>query len=114
MIKKIEAIVKDEQLNEVKDALEAAGFMGMTITPVRGRGRQGGISLEWRASTYRVDLMHKILLTIVVKAEDVKTVTDVIIEVCKNDPTAGGGKIFISTIDEVIRIRSGETGLDAI
>lgn len=113
-IKKIEAIFKDEQLNEVKDALEAAGFVSMTITPVRGRGRQGGISLEWRASTYRVDLLHKILLSIVVKAEDVEKVIEIITAVCQNDVTGGGGKIFVSPIEQVIRMRGGETGLNAI
>jgi len=113
-IKKIEAIFKDEQLTEVKDALEAAGFISMTIIPVRGRGRQGGISLEWRATTYRVDLLHKILLSIVVKAEDVSTVVEIITAICQNDVTGGGGKIFISPIEQVIRMRGGETGLDAI
>jgi nitrogen regulatory protein P-II 1 len=113
-IKKIEAVVKDEQIAEIKDALEAAGFLSMTLTPVRGRGRQGGMSLEWRASTYKVDFLHRVMLTLVVKESDVQTITDILIRVCQSDVTGGGGKIFISPVDEVIRIRTGERGIDAL
>jgi len=107
-MKRIEAIIKEENLDGVKDALDAAGFTGLTVLNCRGRGTQGGINLEWRARTYRVDLLHKLMLMLVVKDEDVQTVVDCIVSVCQSDPTAGAGKIFISPVEQVIRIRTGE------
>lgn len=113
-LKKIEAIFKEDHLGPVKEALEEAGFIGMTIASVKGRGRQGGISLEWRASTYRVDWLPKVCLSIVVKESDVEAITDLIIKVCRGDISGGGGKIFVSPVDQVIRISTGETGIDAL
>lgn len=113
-MKRIEAIIKEENLDAVKAALETAGFVGMTVFHCRGRGKSGGISLEWRAGTYRVDLLHKIMLMLVVCDDDVPTVTALIMEMCRTDQTGGAGKIFISPVDEVIRIRTGERGESAI
>jgi nitrogen regulatory protein P-II 1 len=113
-MKRIEAVIKEEQLDAVKEALDAAGFVGMTVCPVKGRGTSGGINLAWRAGTYRVDFLHKILLMLVVKDADYGKVVDIIIEVCKTDLTGGAGKIFVSTVDEVIRIRTGERNEDAV
>jgi nitrogen regulatory protein P-II 1 len=113
-MKRIEAIIKEEHLDAVKAALDAAGFVGMTVSHCRGRGKSGGISLEGRAGTYRVDLLHKIMLMLVVRDQDISTVTDLIINVCRTDQTGGAGKIFISPVEEVIRIRTGERGEDAI
>ena len=107
-MKKIEAIIKEENLNAVKEALEEAGFMEMTVYPVRGRGTKGGIALEWRAGPYKVDFLHKVMMMVVVKDEDYPKVVDIVVKVCRSDQTGGAGKIFISTIDEVIRIRTGE------
>lgn len=113
-MKRIEAIIKEEHLDGVKTALDANGIVGLTISHCRGRGKSGGISLEGRAGTYRVDLLHKVMIMLVVRDEDVTKVTDSIMTVCQTDPTGGAGKIFISPIDDVIRIRTGERGEAAI
>lgn len=113
-MKRIEAIIKEEQLPAVKDALEAAGYTGMTIFPVRGRGTGGGLELEWRAGKYKVDFLHKMMLMLVVKDEYYKVVVEIIVDVCKEDQTGGAGKIFVSTVDEVIRIRTGERNTEAL
>jgi len=113
-MKKIEAVIKEEHLDEVKEALSEAGFVSMTVSAVKGRGTRGGIQLEWRAGSYRVDFLAKIMVMLVVKDEDVKPVCDVIVNVCRKDPTGGAGKIFVSTVDEVIRIRTGERDNDVL
>lgn len=113
-MKRVEAIIKEETLEAIKDGLEAAGFTSMTIFNCRGRGTSGGINLEWRVGTYRVDFLHKILLMLIIKDEEVNKVTDIIINVCKADETGGAGKIIISPIEDVIRIRTGERGHNAI
>ncbi|HEY9686493.1 MAG TPA: P-II family nitrogen regulator [Coleofasciculaceae cyanobacterium] len=113
-MKRIEAIIKEENLDAVKAALEAAGFIGLTVFNCRGRGTGGGINLEWRAGTYKVDLLHKIMLMMIVKDHETTTVTDIILEVCKVDATSGAGKIFISPVEEVIRIRTNERNEDAL
>jgi len=113
-MKRIDAIIKEESLEAVKTALDGAGFVGMTITHCRGRGTGGGINLEWRAGTYKVDFLHKIMLMLVVKDKDAPLVIEIITSVCQSDPTGGAGKIFVSTVDEVIRIRTGERNEDAL
>ncbi|MEB3286349.1 MAG: P-II family nitrogen regulator [Vampirovibrionales bacterium] len=113
-MKRIEAIIKEENLDAVKSALDEAGFVGMTVFNCRGRGNSGGIDLEWRAGTYRVDFLHKIMLMLVVGENDVQKVVDIIIQVCQADETGGAGKIFISPVDEVIRIRTGERNEQAL
>jgi nitrogen regulatory protein P-II 1 len=113
-MKKIEAIIKEEHLGPVKTALEAAGFVGMTITPVKGRGTSGGITLEWRAGSYQVDFLNKLLLMLVVPTDRCQQAVDLIIQHCREDASGGAGKIFISPVDEVIRIRTGERDLEAL
>lgn len=113
-MKRIEAIIKEESLDAVKTSLDAAGFVGMTIFNCRGRGTSGGINLEWRAGTYRVDFLHKIMLMLVVRDEEAPKVIDIIMEVCKEDQTGGAGKIFVSSVEEVIRIRTGERNEQAL
>lgn len=113
-MKKIEAIIKEETLDAVKDALDTAGFVGMTVYNVKGRGTSGGIQLEWRAGTYQVDFLHKVMLMLVVPDEDCDKAVDLICQVCRTDVTGGAGKIFISTIDEAVRIRTGERGISAL
>ncbi len=112
-MKKIEAIIREEKLQEVRAALEEAGFIGMTVFDVKGRGAQGGISLQWRVGDYRIDLLPKKMIMLVVKDQDSQQVIDII---CKTSKTgaAGDGKIFISTIDEVIRVRTDENGETAL
>jgi nitrogen regulatory protein P-II 1 len=112
-MKKIEAVIREEKTQEVRVALEEAGFMGMTVYEVKGRGAQGGISLQWRVGDYRIDLLPKKMIMLVVKDQDYQKVVDII---CKFSKTgaAGDGKIFISTVDEVIRVRTEECGEEAL
>jgi nitrogen regulatory protein P-II 1 len=113
-MKKIEAVIKEEYIDAVRKALDTAGFSSMTIYPVRGRGSSGGMELEWRAGTYKVDFLHKVMLMLVVKEEWYKVAINIIVDVCKDDSTGGAGKIFVSTVDEVIRVRTGEYNTEAL
>ena len=112
-MKKIEAIIREESLAAVKQALEEKSYFGMTISEVSGRGRQKGIPLQWRAGEYRVDLLPKLKLELVVLDEDVTAATDAIV---RNSRTGevGDGKIFILPVENVIRIRTGDRGENAI
>ena len=111
--KKIEAIIREEKLDEVRVALEAAGFVGMTVTEVKGRGSQKGITLEWRAGQYRVEFLPKLKLELVVDDFDSERAIKAIEEAARTGK-AGDGKIFVSTVDNVIRIRTGARGTKAI
>lgn len=108
-MKKIEAIIRVEKLEELREALEKKGFIGMTVTEVKGRGKQKGITLEWRVGEYRVEFLPKIKLEMVVAADKVDELISVIEEVCSTGKM-GDGKIFISTVDEVIRLSTKERG----
>lgn len=112
-MKKIEAIIRIEKLDEMRIALEAGGFVGMTLTEVKGRGAQKGITLEWRAGDYRVEFLPKLKLELVVDAVDVEKAVKIITETAKSGK-AGDGKIFVYPVDEVIRVRTGERGKKAI
>lgn len=112
-MKKIEAIIREEKLQEIRVALEETGFVGMTVFDVKGRGAQGGISLQWRVGDYRIDLLPKKMIMLVVKDQDYKKVTDIICKISQSG-AAGDGKIFISTVDEVIRVRTEECGEKAL
>jgi nitrogen regulatory protein P-II 1 len=113
-MKKIEAVIKEECLDAVNEALSEAGFTGMTVYPVRGHGTEGGITLQWRAGTYKVDFLSKLMLMIVVEDQDYPQVVAIISRVCREEQTGGAGKIFVSTVDEVIRIRTGERNGQAL
>ena len=108
-MKKIEAIVREESLNVVKEALEKAGIIGMTITEVSGRGQQKGIQLEWRAGEYRVDFLPKIKVEVVCHDSECEAVVTAISQAAKSG-RIGDGKIFIIPVESVIRIRTGEGG----
>lgn len=108
-MKKIEAIVREEKIHEIRIALEEQGFRSMTVIDVKGRGAQGGISLQWRVGDYRIELLPKKMLMLVVKDHEYRKVVDIICQVCKTG-AAGDGKIFVSTVDEVIRVRTEEKG----
>ena len=112
-MKKIEAIIRPEKIGIVKEALEAEGFSGMTIIEVKGRGRQKGITLQWRAGEYRVDFLPKVKIEIICNDDETNKVIEII---CKNAKTGkpGDGKIFVYPVEEVIRIRTGEKGKDAV
>ena len=112
-MKLVSAIIKPFKLQEVSEALVDAGIEGLTITEVKGYGRQKGHTEMYRGAEYSVDTLPKIKLDILVDDSNLETVTDVISKTA-NTGKIGDGKIFISTIEEVIRIRTGETGSDAI
>ena len=112
-MKKVEAIVKPFKLDEVKDALAEAGIKGMTVTEVKGFGRTGGKREVYRGSAYVVDFVPKVKIEIVCSDALVPGVLEAIERAAKTG-RIGDGKIFVSPVDEVIRIRTGETGDDAI
>ena len=112
-MKKIEAIIKPFKLDEVKDALSEVGVQGMTVTEVKGFGRTGGKKEVYRGSAYVVDFVPKVKVEIIVPNDNLQQVVTVITEAARTGKI-GDGKIFITPIDEVIRIRTGETGEDAI
>ena len=113
MMKQIIAIIKPFKLDEVKQALQEAGIQGLTVSEVKGFGRQKGHTELYRGAEYVVDFLPKIKLEIVIKEEDVQKVVDVIQKSAKTG-RIGDGKIFVVPIEEVLRIRTGETGPAAI
>jgi nitrogen regulatory protein P-II 1 len=106
-MKKIEAIIRPEKLEDVKSALEDRGILGMTLTQVSGRGRQKGIALQWRVGEYRVEFLPKIKLEIVCSDDECKTAVDVI---CKSARTGkvGDGMIFVLPVESAMRVRSSD------
>lgn len=110
---KIEAIVRHHKLEEIKNALSASGVTGMTITEVRGFGRQKGHTETYRGTEYTVDFVPKMKIEIVVAEPLVKSVVDTIVKAAQTGQI-GDGKIFVYPLSEVIRIRTGEAGGDAI
>lgn len=111
--KKIEAIIRVEKLEEVRIALEKEGFVGLTVTEVKGRGSQKGITLEWRAGEYRLEFLPKLKLELVIDDAMVEKGVKTIIEAAKTD-RIGDGKIFVSPVAEVYRIRTEEKGKVAL
>lgn len=112
-MKKIEAIIKPFKLDEVKDGLEQMGITGMTISEIRGFGRQKGHREIYRGAEYNVDFVPKIKIDIVVSADQVDQVIQTIVDHA-NTRQIGDGKIFVLPVEKVIRIRTGEAGKDAI
>jgi len=112
-MKQIEAIIKPFKLDEVKEALTKVGIQGMTITEVKGFGRQKGHTELYRGAEYSVDFLPKVKIQILVPDEKVSQVVDAILQTSRTGKI-GDGKIFIVPVEEVIRIRTGEKGADAI
>jgi len=112
-MKKIDAIIKPFKLEDVKEALATIGVEGLTVTEVKGFGRQKGHTEIYRGSEYTVDFLPKIKLEIVLEEDQVEAAVEAIVNNAKTDKI-GDGKVFISSIDSVMRIRTGETGPDAI
>ena len=112
-MKKIEAIVKPFKLDEVKEALQEAGFQGITVTEVKGFGRQKGHTELYRGAEYVVDFLPKVKIEIVVSDHAVDKAVEAVREAAQTG-RIGDGKIFVSTIDQAIRIRTGETGDEAV
>ena len=112
-MKKIEAIIKPFKLDEVKEALAKQGITGMTVSEVKGFGRQKGHTELYRGSEYRVDFLPKSKLEIVVADDEVDKVVETIVKVAKTG-SIGDGKIFILPVEDAIRIRTGESGDDVL
>ena len=113
-MKKIEAIVRPERVSTIKEALEKLGYPGMTLTDVKGHGKQKGLVQQWRGSQYRIEFLPKVKIELVVEgAEAVGPVVNAIAAHARTGE-AGDGKIFVSEIEEVIRIRTGEYGVSAV
>ena len=112
-MKKIEAIIKPFKLEDVKDALSEAGITGMTVSDVKGYGRQQGHSELYRGAEYVVDFLPKIKIELIIADDDVDSTIDLIIAAAKTGKI-GDGKIFISPIERIIRIRTGEENEEAI
>ncbi|MBN1814355.1 MAG: P-II family nitrogen regulator [Anaerolineae bacterium] len=113
MTKKIEAIIREEKLEDVKSALHEIGVVGMNVLEIRGHGRQGGVTLTGRTGTYQVDMLPKIQLNIVLSDHNVeKTVATIREAAATGEP--GDGIIFVYPVEDVIRIRTGERGKEAL
>ena len=113
MTKKIEAIIREEKLNDVKEALRKLGIVGLNVSEVRGHGRQGGITLTGRTGTYQVDLLPKTQINIVLSDHNLEKTIDVIRR-SAGTGQEGDGIIFIYPVDDVVRIRTGERGREAL
>lgn len=112
-MKKIEAIIKPFKLEDVKEALSEIGIQGMTVTEVKGFGRQKGHTEIYRGSEYTVDFLPKVKLEVVIDDDRADDVAGAIVKAA-NTGKIGDGKVFISTVEQAIRIRTGETGVDAV
>ena len=112
-MKKVEAIIRPFKLDEVKEALIEEGIRGLTISEVRGYGRQKGHTETYRGSEYRIEFVPKIKIEVVVEKEKVETVVEAVLRSAKTGQV-GDGKIFIYNIDDVIRIRTEEAGKEAL
>jgi nitrogen regulatory protein P-II 1 len=112
-MKKIEAIIKPFKLDEVKEALQEIGVQGLSVLEVKGFGRQKGHTELYRGAEYVVDFLPKIKIEVVLPDDQVERAVEAIIAAAKTDKI-GDGKIFVSTVEQAVRIRTGETGEDAI
>ena len=113
MLKKIEAIIREDKLNDVKDALNDIGIRGMNVFEIRGQGRQGGITLAGRSGTYQVDMLTKMQMNIILSEDNVDETIEAILA-AGSTGNAGDGLIFVYPVDEVVRIRTGERGHEAV
>jgi nitrogen regulatory protein P-II 1 len=112
-MKLITAIIKPFKLDDVKDALKSAGVAGMTVTEVRGFGRQGGHTETYRGAEYKIDFVPKVSIEIVIDSDRVDAVIDTIIQAASTGKI-GDGKVWVTEIDRLVRIRTGEEGADAV
>ncbi|HHM04872.1 MAG TPA: P-II family nitrogen regulator [Gammaproteobacteria bacterium] len=112
-MKKVEAVIKPFKLDDVREALSEVGITGMTVVEVKGFGRQKGHTELYRGAEYVVDFLPKVKLELVVKEEQVERAVEAIIQAARTGKI-GDGKVFISDVQRVVRIRTGEEGADAI
>lgn len=113
IMKRIIAVIREEMFENVKMALLEAGCEGMNVSAVKGKGRQLGIRESYRGSSYCIDLIPKTRVELIVNENDLDRIIDVIVESARTGDV-GDGKIFVSDVEEVIRIRTGERGSDAV
>jgi len=109
----VTAIIKPHRLDDVKDALRAAGVSGITVTEAKGFGRQGGHAESYRGTEYKIDFVPKLKLEILVPTEEAEQVAKLVAEAARTGKI-GDGKIWISGVDRAIRVRTGEMGTDAV
>jgi len=112
-MKLVTGIVKPYKLDDVKEALKAAGVVGITVSEVRGFGRQGGHSETYRGAEYKIDFVPKVKLEIVVDDVDSARVVDALVAAAATGEI-GDGKVWVTTVDDLVRIRTGERGADAV
>ncbi len=112
-MKKIECVIRPHKLDEVKSALEAIGIVGMTVTDVRGYGRQRGRTEKYRGNTYVVNLLPKVKLEMVVPDDRAEEALEIALEAARTGEI-GDGKIFVAEVEQAVRIRTGERGNDAL
>ena len=112
-MKKIEAIVRPEKVDDVRKAIESVGYPGITMSEAEGHGKQKGVTQQWRGETYRVDFLPKVKLEIVAGDADIERIVQAIIKAAKTG-AVGDGKIFVSDVRDVIKIRTGERGDQAL
>jgi nitrogen regulatory protein P-II 1 len=113
MLKKIEAIIREDKLNDVKEALRQIGIVGLNSFEIRGHGRQGGITLAGRSGTYQVDMLTKMQINIILSEHNLEdTIEAILTSACTGEP--GDGLIFVFPVEEAIRIRTRERGHEAV
>lgn len=113
MLHLVTAVIKPFRIEEVKEALKGAGVTGITLTEVKGFGRQGGHTETYRGTEYQIDFVPKVKLEVVVPSEDAEKVADLIAETSRTGKI-GDGKIWIAPVERLIRVRTGEQGTDAL
>jgi nitrogen regulatory protein P-II 1 len=113
MFKKIEAIIREEALDSVKDALREIGIVGMNVVEVRGHGRQGGMILSWRGTSYTMDMIPKIQINIILSERNVEKTIEAITKTARTG-VEGDGIIFIYPVEDIVRVRTGERGAEAL
>ncbi len=112
-MKKIEALIRPERLEAVMEELRKLGYPGMTVTEVRGHGKQKGVTQRWRGAEYRVEFLPKMKLEAVVLDEDTGKVVSAVVRAARTG-SIGDGKVFIYDVEDAVRIRTGESGFNAI
>ena len=113
MLKKIEAIIREDKANDVKEALQRIGIVGLNMFEIRGHGRQGGIQLLGRAGSYQVDMLTKVQINIILSDRNLEETIETILDAAHTGEP-GDGVIFVYPVEEVIRVRTRERGQDAV
>lgn len=112
-MKRVEAIIRPERLEAVKEALKGLSHAGLSVSEIKGHGIQRGVAQQWRGQDYTIDLLPKVSIVAVVHDHEVTDVLETIVAAARTG-RIGDGKIFVSPVEQVVRIRTGETGTDAL